>query len=97
MKKLLFLFLAFSFASCKLPTVTLVDGVPMGEKPLVEAPEKPAVVPETPKSPSPPPIADDGFRLGDDILELPKDEELSRSSDSSSEDGATIITRPPEE
>lgn len=81
--------IALGLASCGAPKAIVVSEAPT-KAPETENPA--AEEPQTPIASAP----DDGLRLGDDILALPKDEEL-QSSKPSGDGDATIIARPPEE
>lgn len=89
MKNPLILFTALGLASCAAPKAVVIQETPV-EAPKPEAPSPTPAGPRNPVVSAP----DDGLRIGDDILALPKDEEL-RSSNPSGDSDSTIIARPP--
>ena len=82
--------LAIAIASCAPPQAVIVEDAP-AEPRKTSAPAPP----EQSRTTTPP--ADDGFRIGDDILALPGDDQLRSSPEVPAREDATLITRPPEE
>ena len=99
MKKYAPFLLAIGLASCTPPKATIVEEAPIKSGPNIALTQS-GIAPISPKATKPnlPITRNNGLiRLPDDILGLPKDEELRSSTDAPKEGKATVIARPPED
>lgn len=95
MKKPFILLLALSLGSCATQKAKIVDEVPAETADKKEDSSVQKTSPPAPVIPSP---ADDGMRLGDDILTLPDESQLRATTrDGDGKADAPVIARPPRE